>query len=83
MVVVLFNVPDVPDTVTVDAPAAAELFDVNVRVLLLVVLAGLNEALTPAGIPDTISATAPVNPLSGVTEIVLLPPAPGLIVIAA
>ena len=40
------------------------------------VLAGLNEAVTPLGNPDAVSATAPENPLDGVSVMVVLTLAP-------
>jgi hypothetical protein len=39
-------------------------------------LAGLKDAVTPAGRPLAVSATAPVKPLIGVTVIALAPAAP-------
>ena len=56
MVAVLFSVPDVPVTVTVDVPATAAAPAANVTVLVLDVLAGLNAAVTPAGSPDVFSS---------------------------
>jgi hypothetical protein len=53
-------------------PAAAELLAVKVSVLLLVVLDGLNEAVTPLGKPDADKATLPLKPLRSLTEIVLV-----------
>ena len=43
MVVVFVSVPSVPVTVTVAGPVVAELLAVNVSVLLVVLLVGLNE----------------------------------------
>jgi hypothetical protein len=57
----------------VAAPSVAVLEAVNVRVLVLVVEAGLKAAVTPAGNPLALSATEPVNPPEGVTVIVLVP----------
>src|SRR4051812_40926734 len=51
IVVVWVRLPLVPVTVTVAVPVVAAPLAVNVNVLLLVVLAGLNEAVTPAGNP--------------------------------
>jgi hypothetical protein len=36
----------------------------------------LNDAVTPVGRPEAVSATVPVNPFVGVTVIVLVPLAP-------
>jgi hypothetical protein len=82
MVVGFLRAPDVPETVIADVPATAELPALNVSVLMLAVLAGLNRAVTPAGIPEADRATAPVNPPAGVTVIALLTLLPGLIVTA-
>ena len=73
----LVKVPDVPATVTVNVPGVAVLLDDRVRVLVLVVLAGLNEAVTPPGSPDAAKFTLLEKPLCPVIVIVLvalLPP---------
>ena len=57
--------------VTVAVPVTAVLEAVSVSVLLIVVLAGLNVAVTPLGKPEAASATVPVKPFSGFTVIVL------------
>jgi hypothetical protein len=75
-VAVWVSVPLTPVTVIVAAPSVAVLEAVKVRVLVLVVEAGLKAAVTPAGNPLALSATAPVNPPDGVTVIVLVPVAP-------
>lgn len=49
----------------------AELLAVNVSVLVDVVLAGLNEAVTPLGNPEADKLTVPVKPFCGLTVIVL------------
>ena len=77
IVVVMLRLPEVPVTVTVDDVSAAELAAVNVSVLALVVLAGLNAAVTPVGRPETFSATVPLKPYSGFTVIALVLVAPG------
>jgi hypothetical protein len=63
----------VPVTVIVDVPERAT--PLVVKVSLLVVVAGFvpNAAVTPAGIPDADSVTAPVKPFDGVMVIVLVP----------
>ncbi len=59
--------------VTVAVPVVAVLLAVNVRALVPVVLAGLNDAVTPLGRPAAESATLPVKPFCGVTVTVLDP----------
>jgi len=71
--VVWLNVPEVPVMVTVAGPVVAVLLAVSVSVLVLVVLAGLKLAVTPAGKPEADRLTLPVNPLVGVTVMVLVP----------
>jgi len=73
IVVVWVSVPDVPVTVTVAVPVVAVLLAVSVSVLEVVVVAGLNVAVTPAGSPEAERLTLPVKPFIGVTVIVLLP----------
>ena len=75
-VVELDRLPDEPEMVTVAGPVVAVLLAVSVRVLVPVVLAGLNEAVTPEGKPDVDKLTVPLKPLSALTLIVLLPLAP-------
>ena len=67
---VLVNVPDVPVMVTLATPMAAVLLAVSVNVLVFVALAGLNEAVTPAGRPDADRLTLLLKPFSGLTVIV-------------
>jgi hypothetical protein len=76
MVVVAVNVPEVPVMVTVEVPAAAVLLAVSVSTLEVVEDAGLNEAVTPVGSPDTAKDTLPVKGLTSVTVIVSVPLAP-------
>ena len=62
--------------VTVEVPASAELSAFSVRVLMPVVLEGLNDAVTPAGSPEAARVTLLSSPFLGVTPIsvaVLLP----------
>ena len=68
--------PDVPVTVTVNAPVVAVLVADKVNTLVLVVGFVPNEAVTPLGKPDAERVTLPVNPPTSVTEIVsvALPP---------
>lgn len=75
-VVELDRLPDEPVMVTVAVPVVAVPVAVSVRVLVPVVLAGLNDALTPVGRPDADKLTLPLKPLSGLMEMVLVPLAP-------
>ena len=75
-VVVWVRLPDVPVMVTVAGPTVAVLEAVRVNVLLVVALAGLKDAVTPAGRPDAERATDPAKLLSGLTVMVLVPDAP-------
>jgi hypothetical protein len=72
----LVKLPEVPVMVRVTVPVVAELLAVSVNVLVLVVLLGLNEAVTPVGKPDADRVTLPLNPFCGVTVRVLAPLAP-------
>jgi len=60
--VVLVRVPEDPVTVTVCVPGTAVLPGVSVSVLLLLVLAGLNVAVTPPGSPDAARFTLLLKP---------------------
>jgi hypothetical protein len=80
IVVVLVKLPDTPVTVTGTVPVVAVLLAVNVNVLLLGVLLGLNDAVTPLGRPDADKLTLLLKPFCGVTVIVLAPPPPCVIV---
>lgn len=68
--------PESPEMVTVNAPVVAVLLAANVSTLELVEDVGLNDAVTPLGIPDALNDTAPVNPPMSVTVIVSVPPLP-------
>jgi len=72
-VVVWDKVPEVPVTVTFAVPVGAVPLTAKVSVLVPVVLAGMNEALTPAGKPEAVKLTVPVKLFCGVTVIVLTP----------
>jgi hypothetical protein len=63
MVVAFDKLPDVPVIVTVTVPVAAVLLAVNVNELVLVVLLGLKDALTPLGNPVADKLTLPLKPL--------------------
>jgi hypothetical protein len=80
-VVVFAKLPDEPVIVTVTVPVAAVPLAASVKVLVFVVLAGLNDAVTPLGKPDADKLTLPLKPYSGVTVIVLAPLVPCAIVI--
>ena len=69
-----------PETVTVVVPVAAVLLAASVSVLVLPVLLGLNNAVTPLGRPDADKLTLPLKPFRGVTVMVLVPLAPCTIV---
>jgi len=59
--------------VTVAVPVVAVLLAVRVRVLVPVVLDGLNDAVTPLGNPEADRLTLPLKPLDGVTVMVDVP----------
>ena len=75
-VVVLVRPSDEPVIVTVIVPVAALLLAVKVNVLVPVVLAGLNEAVTPAGRPEADRLIVPLKPPCRATVMVLVPPEP-------
>lgn len=70
------NPPDAPETVTVTVPVAAVLLAASVNMLVLAVLPGLNDAVTPLGRPDADKLTLPLKPPCGVTVMVLVPLVP-------
>jgi hypothetical protein len=74
--VVRTRLPEVPVTVTVNDPAAAEPLAAKVSVLVLVAVLGLNDAVTPLGNPDAARLTLPENPFCAETVIALDPLAP-------
>ena len=73
---VLVKLPDVPVTVTLAVPVVAVPLAVIVKVLVFVVLGGLNDAVTPLGKPETDRLTLPLKPFCGVTAMVLVREAP-------
>ena len=77
-VVLAVVLPEVPVTVTVKAPVVAVPLAVSVSTLELADDAGLNDAVTPLGRPDTVNATLPVNPPVSATVILSVPLAPCL-----
>src|SRR5882672_10498156 len=74
------KLPESPVTVKVTVPVAAVLLAVSVKVLVLAVLLGLNDAVTPLGSPDADKLTLPLKPFCGATVMVLAPLVPCTIV---
>src|SRR6185437_3906434 len=72
--------PDVPVIVAEYVPEPTVLATVKFTVLLVLVLAGLNDAVMPAGSPETARLTVPLNPLASTTLMVLSALAPAVIV---
>src|SRR5207245_2397156 len=66
--------------VTMTVPVAAVLLAVSVNVLVLAVLLGLNDPVTPLFPPQRSSDLLPLKPFCGVTVMVLPPLAPCTIV---
>ena len=73
MVAVLVNPSDEPVTVTATVPVDAVLLAVRVSALVVVVLLGLNDAVTPLGRPEADRWIAPLKPPCRVTVTVLVP----------
>jgi hypothetical protein len=80
MVVWRVKLPDVPITDRGSVPIVAVPLAVSVNTLVLAVLVGLKDAVTPLGRPDTDKLRFPVKPFSGVTVIVEEALAPCVIV---
>jgi len=59
--------------VIVEVPVAAVLLAVSVKELVVVVDAGLKDAVMPLGKPDAEKLTLPLKPFWGATVIVLEP----------
>ena len=74
--VVFVKLPEAPVIVTVTVPVVAALLAIRVKVLVLAVLLGLNDAVTPLGSPEADKATLLLKPLSGATVMVLVPLVP-------
>jgi hypothetical protein len=72
----LVKLPEVPVMVRLTVPVLAVLLAVRVKVLVLVALLGLNDAVTPVGKPEADKLTLLLNPFWGVIVIVLVPLAP-------
>jgi hypothetical protein len=62
IVVALDRLPDAPVIVTVTVPVVAVLLAFRVNVLVLDVLAGLKDAVTPLGRPVAVKLTLPLKP---------------------
>lgn len=71
-VVDLVSEPLTPLMVTVKVPVVAVAPAVRVSVLVVALLVGLKDAVTPLGRPEAERLTVPLNPLSGLTVMVLL-----------
>ena len=67
---------DEPVMFTGTVPVTAVLLAVNVRVLVVVVLLGLREAVTPVGRPDKARLIVPLKPPCRATVMVLVPVEP-------
>jgi len=80
IVVVFVKLPETPVMVTVAVPVVAVLPALSVRVLVFVVLVGLNDAVTPLGKPEADRLTLPLKPFCGLIVMVLVPAAPCVIV---
>jgi hypothetical protein len=59
--------------VMVAVPVVAVPLAVNVTVLVVVVLPGLKDAVTPLGRPEADKLTLPLKPFTGLTVMVLVP----------
>jgi hypothetical protein len=77
-VAVLFKVPAVPVTVTVELPAVIELAAIRASVPGLLVVAGVKEAVTPLGNPDAVKLMLPPNPFAPVAVSVVVVVLPGV-----
>ena len=72
IVVEFVRLPEVPVIVRVALPVVAELVAVRVRTLEVVAGFGLNDAVTPAGKPDTDKPTLPPKPFCSLMVIVVV-----------
>src|SRR5260370_35831329 len=67
-VVLFVKLPEVPEMVTKAVPIVAALPAVSVKVLVPVVLAGVEEAGRRGGVPRAVSTPPPVDPASAETR---------------
>ena len=81
IVVVCVRLPDVPVIVMVAVPVVAVLLAVSVRRLVDVAGFVPKLAVTPEGKPDADSVTLPLKPSTGVTVMVVVPPAPPCVMV--
>ena len=72
IVAVFVKLPEVPVIVIGNVPTPAVLEAVRIRVLVVAVVLGLNDAVTPAGTPDADRPTFPLKPNCGVTVMVFV-----------
>ena len=70
------KLPEVPVTRMLNDPAIAVELALRVSTLVAEVLVGLKDAVTPNGNADADMVTVPLNPLSGLMVMVLLPLVP-------
>ena len=70
------RLPEVPVTVTVNVPVAAEGPAESVSVLVVALVSGMKDAVTPLGKPEAARFTLALKPFSGLTVIVLVAPVP-------
>jgi hypothetical protein len=75
---VWLRLPDVPFTVIVNVPVAADRLVLRVRLLVPVAGLALNEAVVPLPMPLAERVTPPVNPPDGLIAMVLVPCEPRL-----
>lgn len=80
IVAVFVKLPEVPVIVIGNVPTAAVLKAVRVRVLVVAVVLGLNDGVTPAGRPDADKLTLPLKPNCGVIVMVFVLLVPCVIV---
>lgn len=75
-VVVVLTLPEEPVMVAVAVASVAPLLAVNVKVVPVLELPGLKDAVTPLGKPETEKLTVALKPLSGLTttEVLAEPP---------